>query len=206
LTSVISEPPELPDSSVQVLVVERHTPSRLGYGLLMQRQRWVGRCLLSADIDEAVEVARRLKPDLAIVDISDSGPRAAPGIARMRGAHSGISIVLSTRNGIASPQSLGARILTSSMTSDQIVEMVLATLLGDQQPAADSATDSRSRLSAREREVLLLLSTGATNREIADQLSVSIETVKKHAGTLYRKLGVRNRTEAARRAPELSAA
>ena len=59
---------------------------------------------------------------------------------------------------------------------------------------------SEHHLSEREREVLALLCTGATNHEIAAAMNVGIETVKKHAGAVYRKLGVRNRTEAAQRA------
>jgi DNA-binding NarL/FixJ family response regulator len=78
-------------------------------------------------------------------------------------------------------------------------------LVGQALPSRDNHA-IRSELSAREREVLLLLTTGATNREIAEALHVSAETVKKHAAALYRKLGVRNRTEAAQLAPELSAA
>lgn len=54
--------------------------------------------------------------------------------------------------------------------------------------------------------MLALLSTGATNREIAEVMHVGTETVKKHAHALYRKLGVRNRTEAAQRASDLLAA
>jgi DNA-binding CsgD family transcriptional regulator len=45
-------------------------------------------------------------------------------------------------------------------------------------------------LADRERDVLALISTGATNREIAATMHVGTETVKKHAGALYRKLGV----------------
>ncbi|UUY05374.1 LuxR C-terminal-related transcriptional regulator [Svornostia abyssi] len=51
--------------------------------------------------------------------------------------------------------------------------------------------------------MLQLLATGATNREIAAQLHVGPDSVKKHASSLYRKLGVRNRTEATQRAPEV---
>jgi LuxR family maltose regulon positive regulatory protein len=55
-------------------------------------------------------------------------------------------------------------------------------------------------LSQREQEVLRLLAAGLTNREIAGALSISPETVKKHAASIYGKLGAGNRTEAVARA------
>jgi LuxR family maltose regulon positive regulatory protein len=58
-------------------------------------------------------------------------------------------------------------------------------------------------LSVREQEVLKLMVAGLTNREIADTLVISQQTVKKHAENIYAKLGVRGRTEAAARAREL---
>ena len=61
----------------------------------------------------------------------------------------------------------------------------------------------RSPLSPREREVLELIGAGATNREIAERLFLSPHTIKDHTTALYRKLGVRNRAEAARKAEQL---
>jgi LuxR family maltose regulon positive regulatory protein len=58
-------------------------------------------------------------------------------------------------------------------------------------------------LSDRELEILGLVAAGLTNREIADKLFISAETVKKHAGNIFAKLGVSNRTEAAARARSL---
>ncbi len=52
-------------------------------------------------------------------------------------------------------------------------------------------------LTDRERETLSLLSEGKSNKEIADQLCISLETVKSHLQTIYKKLGVKSRTEAA---------
>jgi LuxR family transcriptional regulator, maltose regulon positive regulatory protein len=58
-------------------------------------------------------------------------------------------------------------------------------------------------LSPRELEVLRLLAAGATNRAIAKQLVVTLDTVKRHVSHLFGKLGVANRTQAVTRAREL---
>jgi two-component system response regulator DesR len=58
-------------------------------------------------------------------------------------------------------------------------------------------------LTDREREVLELMASGATNREIAGSLYLSPNTVKEHTSGLFRKLGVRNRTEAVQRAQRM---
>jgi DNA-binding NarL/FixJ family response regulator len=58
-------------------------------------------------------------------------------------------------------------------------------------------------LTERERQLLTLISTGATNREIAGHLHLGPDAVKKNASALYRKLGVRNHTGAARLASQV---
>ncbi len=58
-------------------------------------------------------------------------------------------------------------------------------------------------LSERERAVLELMASGSTNPEIGAVLHLSRHTVKEHSSALYRKLGVRNRTEAVQRAQRL---
>ncbi|GJM41356.1 MAG: hypothetical protein DHS20C20_16380 [Ardenticatenaceae bacterium] len=58
-------------------------------------------------------------------------------------------------------------------------------------------------LSGRELEVLRLVANGRSNREIADQLFVTVGTVKKHLNNVYGKLGVSRRTEAVAQAREL---
>jgi LuxR family maltose regulon positive regulatory protein len=59
-------------------------------------------------------------------------------------------------------------------------------------------------LSPREQEILELIAAGLTNPEIAIKLVISPETVKKHTGNIYGKLGVHSRTEAAARARALN--
>jgi DNA-binding NarL/FixJ family response regulator len=58
-------------------------------------------------------------------------------------------------------------------------------------------------LSERELEVLRLLASGRTNAQVAEDLFISVGTVKSHTGNIYRKLNARNRAEALTRAREL---
>lgn len=186
--------------SAQALVLERHAATRIGFGLLLRSQPWIDRCLLSADREEAVTIAHQARPDVAIVDITDVGPFVNAYIAPLRDAHAGMSLLLSTRNRDAAALSVPASVGAAGLfTSDQSIEEMVRAIRYALIEAPPSPTDPvrADGLSKREYEVLMLLSTGATNREIAQTLHVSAETVKKHAAALYRKLGVRNRTEAA---------
>jgi DNA-binding NarL/FixJ family response regulator len=65
--------------------------------------------------------------------------------------------------------------------------------------AAKKSPKQTVQLSAREEEVLILLSKGYANKEIADQLSLSVETVGSHLKHIYEKLHVRSRTGAVAR-------
>jgi len=63
-------------------------------------------------------------------------------------------------------------------------------------------TRVRGALTASERQVAELVASGLTNREVAGQLFTSVRTVEGHLAAVYRKLGVRSRTELAKRAAE----
>ena len=67
----------------------------------------------------------------------------------------------------------------------------------------DPAPLARYDLTKREQEILALLVEGRSNRSIAQHLFVSEETVKAHVGSIFRKLGVTNRTQAAMMAVQL---
>jgi LuxR family transcriptional regulator, maltose regulon positive regulatory protein len=97
-----------------------------------------------------------------------------------------------------------ARLLQEAL-SRAVMPDYVATLLA----ACGVVPDAPDRLlpeslTDREQEILLLLAAGLTNREMAAQLFISPETIKKHTGNIYGKLGVRSRTEAVARARELT--
>jgi LuxR family maltose regulon positive regulatory protein len=80
---------------------------------------------------------------------------------------------------------------------------LLAALERDRSSIATPGTELREPLSERELEVLTLLAAGKSNRQIASELFVAASTVKTHIKNIYRKLDVRNRTQAVSRAGEL---
>ena len=82
-------------------------------------------------------------------------------------------------------------------------DLVMAELLRPRLQAAEAAVrraEARNALTEREREVLDLVSAGASNAAVAEALIVSPATVKKHLDNIYAKLGVGSRTVAADRA------
>jgi LuxR family transcriptional regulator, maltose regulon positive regulatory protein len=99
-----------------------------------------------------------------------------------------------------------ARLLQAARARHVMPDYV-ATLLAAFGAGADSSLPGTGALpeplSRREQDVLRLIAAGLTNSEIADALFISPETVKKHTGSIYGKLGVGNRTEAAARARAL---
>jgi DNA-binding NarL/FixJ family response regulator len=196
------------DASVQTLVLDSHTPSRIGLGVLLHRQPWVARCLLASHRDEAVALIERNRPHVAIVDISDAGPFVSSYVAPLHSVRPAMPILLSSRCRLVAsplPSVVGAvGVLSPDSSAEEMIAAVRVALVGDELPPVETH-DHVDALTRREREVLALISSGATNHEIAAAMHVSIETVKKHATVVYRKLGVRNRTEAAQRAAELMA-
>jgi two-component system NarL family response regulator len=92
--------------------------------------------------------------------------------------------------------------LLKDMSTEQIIGTIRAVHSGTAELPSTVAQRlderlQRQGLTAREQEVLLLLVKGRSNKEIAGALFISEETVKSHLKTLFGKLGVRDRTDAA---------
>jgi LuxR family transcriptional regulator, maltose regulon positive regulatory protein len=100
-----------------------------------------------------------------------------------------------------------ARLLQEARSRKVMPDYIRTLLAGFAAPA--EAVSGRTSglpepLTERELQVLRLIAAGLTNREIADQLVISVETVKKHSGNIFGKLGAGNRTEAVARARDLA--
>jgi len=190
---------------LRVLVVDDHDVVQWGFRLLLERQSWVERCLAARDGEEAVDVCRRLRPGVALVDMLLGAESGAEVCEAIRRASPGTRVLLISGAGAISPlvaRSAGASgFISKDWPAVEVVRAVRTVARGTEVFAEHGALDSP--LSEREQEVLSLVATGSTNKEIAVRLHLSPHTVKEHTSSIYRKLGVRNRAEAARQAQRL---
>jgi two-component system response regulator DesR len=156
--------------------------------------------------NEALELAQRYRPHVAIVDLFIGEESGAEVCARLRAAEPATRVLLFSGAGSISPHAARAAGASGFAYKDwpaaKIAGAVRLVGLGG---TVFERQDSSGvlGLSEREREVLQLMAAGSTNPEIADALHLSKHTVKEHTSSVYRKLGVRNRTEAVRRAQRL---
>ena len=191
---------------LRVLIVDDHAVVQWGFKVLLGRQKWVERCLVASDPEEGLELAQRHKPQVALVDLFLGERSGAELCEAIRAASPQTRVLLISGVGWISPQAArtagASGFVSKDWSADEVAMAVRMvgkgmTVFGRQEEAPATP------LSEREREVLALIASGRTNREIADALFLSPHTVKEHASALYRKLGVKNRAEAARRAERL---
>jgi DNA-binding NarL/FixJ family response regulator len=193
------------EGKLRVLVVDDHDVVQWGFRLLLEKQSWVERCLAASTGAEAVEVCRRLQPEVALVDMLLGSESGAEVCEEIRSASPRTRVLLISGAGVISPfvaRSAGASgFISKDWSAVDVVKAVRMVSLGTEVFADHAALDSP--LSEREQEVLSLIATGSTNKEIAGHLHLSPHTVKEHTSAIYRKLGVRNRAEATRQAQRL---
>jgi DNA-binding NarL/FixJ family response regulator len=184
------------DRRPRVLVVDADDVRRAGMLLALQGTAVVAG---ARDATDAVAAAARIAPDVAIVGDGD-----------LRSALPGLRTLLmrdDERGSAAELREAGAvGIVRQWWTAERLADAVERVCRGPREAGGSSVAagaGSPDPVSPREREVLAAFATGATNPAIAATLGLSPNTVKQHASSIFRKLGVRNRAEAVRRANDL---
>ncbi len=188
---------------MRVLVVDDHEVVQWGFRVLLGEQPWVERCLAARTGEEALELARRYEPDVALVDLFLAGESGADLCESLRSASPGTRVLLISGAGRMSPAAARAAGASGFVSKDWDASEVVAAVraVGSGRTLFEPTADQpEPLLSDREREVLTLIAAGSTNREIAQRLYLSPHTVKEHTSALYRKLHARNRAEAVQRA------
>lgn len=164
---------------------------------------------------ECVRLAEQLQPDVVLLDIRMPDGDGLNALSRLKLEKPNLPVlVFSTYDNptyVARAVALGANgYLSKGASGDELVTAIRTVSKGENAWTRDElrrvtgalatprlASDIDVPLTQRESEVLRQLSYGLTNKEIAQSLHISYETVKEHVQHILRKLGVSDRTQAA---------
>jgi two-component system response regulator DesR len=191
---------------LRVLVVDDHDVVHWGFRLMLSKQSWVERCLSAHSAQEAIDLATRYRPHVALIDLFIGEESGAEVCEQLRASVPETRVLLFSGAGEISPAAARAAGASGFAYKDWPAPRIAAAVRGVGLGKTVFRREDRPGvlgLSERERAVLELMGSGATNPEIAAQLHLSKHTVKEHTSAVYRKLGVRNRTEAVQRGQRL---
>ena len=213
---------------LRILIVDDHAVVRRGLQSVLADEPGLEVAGEAASARESVLKARSLRPDVVLMDIRMGEGDDASGIEACREIRSELAdtqVIMFTsygqRESVLSSIIAGARgFLTKNVSHSQLVAAIRAAGRGESllDPSVTRAVldrlDELSRaparaedaLSEREKEVLLLIAQGCTNKEIAAKLIVSPYTARNHVIRILDKLGLSRRSEAAAQAVRLGLA
>jgi DNA-binding NarL/FixJ family response regulator len=203
--------------TIRVLIADDHKLFRQGLiGLMRTREDLVSVIGEASTGSEAVQLAEQLHPDVILMDIympQMDGLQAAKEIRQRLPETAIVMLTSSERDGhLYEAVQIGVSgYLLKSLDADELFSMLSGVVKGEiamtramagrlLKAVANRAADSEKgeqALTERELFVLRLVANGASNPEIADSLSISINTVKSHLKNILEKLQLQNRTQAA---------
>jgi DNA-binding NarL/FixJ family response regulator len=191
---------------LRVLLADGQDLIHWGFKMLLSSESWVERFVAAHNSAQALELARRYQPHVAVVDLQLGGESGADLCEQIREASPSTRVLLMSsvdRVSVYSAKGVGASgFVPKGWGARDIAGAARMVGLGMTVFAPESEQPP-NLLTQREREVLAMIAGGATNREIADRLFLSPHTVKDHTSALYRKMKARNRAEAILRAQRL---
>jgi two-component system response regulator NreC len=209
---------------IRVLIVDDHAIVRTGLRLLISGQNDMTVVGEAGSTQEGIEAAERLSPDVALIDLSLPGEGGIEAIRQLRRTRPKVRTVALTMHDdpayLRSVLSAGGSGYVVKRAADtellaairavregrSFISPLLAEAESPETPAtpqvSGTAETALTRLSARERQVLVLLAHGHTHSEMADQLGISVKTVETHRARLSDKLGMKSRADLVRLALE----
>jgi DNA-binding NarL/FixJ family response regulator len=206
--------------SIRVLVADDQEIVRTGLTMILDAQPDIEVVGVAADGLEAVGIARELRPDVCLFDIRMPGMDGIEATRLLAGpdVDDPLAVVVITTFDLdeyvhgalkagargfllkeAGPelltQAIHAAAEGDALIAPSITARLLTAFAGKR--AGPPSAEPFEPLTSREEEILIPVAKGWTNHEIADEMHISVSTVKTHLASLMRKLGARNRVEIA---------
>ena len=195
---------------IDVLIAEDHSVVRGGLVELLGVTDDLEVVGTAADGAEAIELARELRPDVVLMDISMPGVDGIRATGSILEAEPEARVVMLTafsdRDRVVAALDAGAiGYLLKDAEPQEVLDAIRAAARGEAPLAPRAAREllaarseeQRADLSKREREVLVLVAEGLPNKLIARRLEISEKTVKAHLTSVFQRIGVSDRTQAA---------
>jgi two-component system NarL family response regulator len=192
---------------IRILVAEDHLVARVGVSTIVNMQPDMTVVAEASNGQQAVELFRKHRPDVTLLDLRMPGMGGVEAAAAIRAEFpTARMIALTTYGGDEDiRRALAAGVLaylTKDVLHDELLKAIRAvnegqTYLPAVVAAALAAQLPRPDLSAREVQVLSLIVRGLPNKQIAYTLNIAEHTVKNHVKNILSKLGVQDRTQAA---------
>jgi two-component system nitrate/nitrite response regulator NarL len=215
------------NETISVVLIDDHGLCRRGLSELLEQRAGIRVNGTSGNPDEAVALLRDTRPDLAIMDLRMVPTDGFALLARIRAEGIDTPVVVLTMSDLQEDLARAFRAgvrgyLLKDMDPDEVIDAIrraargevvvapmmtskLVDMLLPDQPRK-SRDSHMKQLTQREQEILQHLSSGKTNKAIAQSLSISHDTVKLHVRHILSKLGLTSRVEAAVFAVEQRAA
>lgn len=211
------------DSAIKVAIVDDEAVIRVGLEGLLKRSPGFTCVGVYADAESAMTGLPQRPPDVLLMDIQLPGLDGISAIRTLRGRLPNTEIIMLTaledHDRIFASFTAGASgYLLKHTAPNKILEAIrevsgggspmsapiarrLVKFFGSDKATAPVApqvpsVDPNSGLTSREQEVLNLMAEGLLYKEAADRLGLSVDTIRAHLRNIYKKLRVRNRTEA----------
>jgi DNA-binding NarL/FixJ family response regulator len=202
---------------IRILIADDQALVRSGLALVIEAEADMEVAGEAADGREAIARCREVQPDIALLDIRMPGLDGLEVARRVIAQHPAVRVVMLTTFDLDSYLYEALKIGVSGFLlkddpPEQIVAAIRAVVAGAELlapsltrrvveayvrgPAPGSVAPGLAELTVRERDVLGLVARGLSNTEIAERLIVGEATVKTHVGSIFRKLGLRDRTQA----------
>jgi len=200
--------------TIRVMLVEDHTMVRQGLAAILANARDIEVVAETGDGKAAVELAQRLQPDIILLDISMPGMNGleAAGLIREASPASRILFLTMYADDEYVVQALrcgAAGYLVKDANAETLIEAIRRVHRGESylSPTVSQAlirkvvgeetaapSDPYNNLTPRERQILQMIAESKTNRQIAEELKISIKTVQTHRANLMNKLDIHDQT------------